>query len=58
MLFNAFTVIEIVNDYTGDKLQIALTKEEYDTYTINGEFSDEFMKLAFAEDNISKQIDK
>ncbi len=55
MLFNVFTIIEIVNDATGDELRIALTKEEYDTCTTNGKFSDEFMKLAFAEDNISKQ---
>lgn len=55
MLFNCFTVIEIVNDNNGDKLCIALTKEEYDTYTKNGRFSEEFIVKTFIKYNHSKQ---
>lgn len=55
MLFDCFTVMQITNNYTNEKLNIALTKEEYETYTKNGRFSEEFIVKTFIKYNHSKQ---
>ncbi len=56
MLIDVFALVEIVNDNNGDRLCVALTKEEYKKHVSNGEFSEEFIKRTFAEYNISNQM--
>ena len=54
MLIDVYSVMQITNDKTGKRLNIAFTKEEYEKYVSNGKLSEKFMIKTFDEYNISQ----
>ncbi len=55
MLVDVYSMMRIVDDVSGLKLMVALTKQEHKTLVKNGTFSDEFIKITIAKHNQATQ---